>query len=54
MNSISGLWLPWGLPYLDATLDACPTQGLKESDNGITDLHERPTQRFVMFSLTWY
>ena len=33
MNSISGLWLPWGLPYLTAKPGTCPAQGLKDIDN---------------------
>ena len=33
MNSISGLWLPWGLPYLNATLGAGHTHGSKDIVN---------------------
>ena len=30
---MSGLWLPWGIPYLDATLGACPAQGSEDIDS---------------------
>ena len=33
MNSISCLWLPWGLPYPSTKPSACPTQGSKDIDN---------------------
>ena len=33
INSISGLWLPWGLPYLGTNPSACPAQGSKDINN---------------------
>ena len=33
MNFISGLWLPWGLPLVNAKFGACPAQDSKDIDN---------------------
>ena len=40
LNSVPGLWLSWGLPYLNTILGTGPTQSLKDIDNNSRSGHQ--------------